>query len=230
MPNFKEYQASLIPAAPNDPLTDYQTVLGSKKDDVISADKTAIKDRFIQTATSDALPHLGINANTPKPELMTDDQYRNKLSKTWDRWISSGTPNRMILDIQELGFVNVGIVPVWTLVGPNTYINTLTIPEINPGFVNSWGAFWIVIGKPNGFTIINWGQFNWGEAAFGDVSGDRTLLARLVSIIKQMKPAWTSCRGIIFMQGAANVWDQINWGGGNFNFDYGLYRLKEDWE
>jgi len=228
--NFQEYQASLIPAPPNDPLTEYQSILGIKKDELALAAKIAIKDRFVQTATDDALPYLGINAATPKPESMTNDQYRSKLGKTWDRWISSGTPDRMVLDIKELGFLNVGITPVWTLVGPNQYVNTLGIPELNPGFVNSWGAFWVVIGQPNDYSIINWGQFNWGGSEWGGVVGDKVKLARLVSIIKQMKPAWTSCRGIVFIQGAAKLWDTINWGANLFNFDYGVYRLKEDWE
>jgi len=231
MPSFSEYQASLIPAPPNDPLTEYQGILGSKKDEFLAAGRTAIKDRFIQKATDDALPYLGVNANTPKPESMTNDQYRDKLAKTWDRWISSGTPNRLIADLKELGFTgNITIVPVWTLIGPNKYVNTLDVQEINPALENSWGTFWVVVDQPHGYQVVNWGAPQWGNFVWGEVVGDKVKLARMVSIIKQLKPAWTCCRGIVFMQGAAKLWDVINWGGANFNGNFGIYRIRENWE
>jgi len=231
MANFADYQRGLIPTyEPNDPLLDYEEILGTKKDELVIADKSAIKSRFVQTAPDDALPHLGVNANTPKPEILTNDQYRAKLAKNWDRWIASGTNARIINDIKELGFTNVSIIPVWTLVGPNQYVNTLGITELNAGMIPSWATFWVVIDQPHGYQVINWGVPNWGGFSWGEVTGDKVRLARMVSIIKQMKPAWTSCRGIVFLQGAAKLWDIINWGGANFGKNFGVYRIKESWE
>ena len=231
MPNLQQYQRDLIPTYEDkDPLKDFEEILGITKDIALDASKASVKSGFIQTAPVDALYHLGINANTPKPEIFTDDQYRDKLAKNWDRWTLSGTVNQLVSDIKELGFPRVAVVPVWTLVAPDKYINTLGIDEINPDMQNFWSSFWVVIDKPHGYQVVNWGVPKWGEFLWGEVTGDKVKLARAVAIIKQLKPAWTSCRGIVFVQGTEKLWDTFNWGTNLFGASLGVFRIKENWE
>lgn len=228
---FQDYQKGLIPVTnPDDPLATFEEVLGIKKDEAASGARAAVKSAFIQTAPVDALQDLGINFDTPKPEILTDEQYRAKLAKSWDRWTASGTVNNLIAELKELGFVNIGIVPVWTLIGPNQYVNTLGIDEINPDMQNFWSSFWVVIDKPHGYQVVNWGVPNWGQFLWGEVTGDKVKLARAVAIIKQLKPAWTSCRGIVFVQGTEKLWDTFNWGTNLFGASLGVFRIKENWE
>ena len=117
-----------------------------------------------------------------------------------------------------------------------------------------WSNFWLVIGQPNSFQQILWGQqvggipLQWGALntngrayLWGDIVGDPNLIGDLVTIIRQFKPAWTSCRGIIFLgnqTGFSLQWNQFNYGTAGDKYGLGeptgtgfaLFRIYETWE
>lgn len=227
--SFKEYQKNQIPSEVNNDLGLFLSCLGEKKDEIIQLNKDIIKNRFTRLASTDALNLIGENFNISKPEILTEEQYRTKLLNGWNIKKASGTVNGLIAEIKELGFTNVAIVPVWTIIAPNKYQNTLNIPDHNPLFNNSWATFWILIGKPHNYQVIAWGDKNYKEFEWGGILGDLVRLKRLVTIVKENKPAWTSCRGVIFAN-EAKLWDTINWGAENFGMTFGVYRVFENWE
>lgn len=254
--NYEIYTQNLLPTwmLTKDKLP-YFDVSGDLKDEAASAAVDAVQDSFIQTAPVDALSHIGVNDYIERPENFSDAQYRAKLQRSWDIWNRSGTPNLLISEIKELGLTNVGILPEFTEVAPFTFIET--IPGLNEIGITSgrtyqsapiteeqtnfWSNFWLILGQPHPFKPLLWGNFTWGgikngiPILWGDIDGDPTLVARMIRIIKQYKPAWTCCRGIVFILEDGKVWDSFNWGAmgaeyGIFPSKWGVQRIFEDWE
>ena len=227
----------------DDPIFDFIKIYGREKDFVVEGSKQGVVLGLKDYADSQSLPLIGQNFATERPETLTELQYREKLKRSWNRWITSGTPARLIAEIKELNFQNVYIVPQYVESPPGTFT-----PYI-PGLVdhnaqmaalgNFWSNFWIIIDQPHPFTRFLWGSpppiGNWGSGyLWGAVNGDITILRRLVLIVKQMKPAWTSCRGILFIQPGVNLWGTFNWADGTLYGlspqDYAILRISEDWE
>lgn len=233
--SFKDYELSLVPTflLENDK-DKYFEQSGEMKDLVVDATVDALQARFIESAPNDALLHIGVNDNIERPEIFTDNQYREKLKGVWDRWQKSGTSAQLIKEIRELGFSGlVSIVPQYVEVSPGNFIQYTPIAESNPLMVNFWSNFYVVVGLPHPFTQLLWGDWVWGDGTYwGDVKGDVTLLKRIVQLIKQLKPAHTSCRGVIFLLAPSNQWDNFDWGDGTlFGISkYAILRLREDWE
>lgn len=255
--NYKFYTQDLLPTWMLTPdKLPYFNVSGDMKDENASAAVDAVQDSFIQTAPDDALVHLGVNDFIEKPEIFTNAQYRAKLQRVWEIWNRSGTPNLLIDEVKELGLPNVGILPEYTEIAPFKFIETL--PGLNENgitssrlfngnpitesMINFWSNFWLVIGQPHPFRQLLWGDFIWGSnhpngfpILWGDITGDATLIARIIRIIRQYKPAWTSCRGIVFVLGDGKVWDSFDWAAVGANYGMlpggiGLQRIFEDWE
>lgn len=235
--SYKQYETSLLP---NWLLVDEKDKFfeqsGEMKDDVISNAQDAIEERFVDISSNQSLIHLSSTFNIEKNAYLTDDQYRDKLREAWDRWIKSGTENQLLKEINQLGFVNAAVVPKYVETSPGVFINYLDIPESNPSMENFWSSFYIVISKPHSYTQVAWGSFEWGDGTlWGSVAGDMVKIASLLNLIKQMKPAHTSCRGIIFlMDSAVGAWDLFNWTDGTTKYGltggYGFIRVLEDWE
>lgn len=257
--NYNIYTQDLLPTWMLTPdKLPYFVVSGDMKDENASAAVDAVQDSFIQTAPDDALAHIGVNDFIEKPEIFTNAQYRAKLQRTWEIWNRSGTPSLLIDEIKELGLPNVGILPEYTEIAPFKFIETLPgfneigitsnrlfdNGPITESMIDFWSNFWLVIGQPHPFRQLLWGSFVWGTnhpngfpILWGDIDGDATLVARIIRLIRQYKPAWTSCRGIIFVLGDdAKVWDSFNWGAMGIEYGiippkaFGIQRIFEDWE
>lgn len=256
--NFKEYQPYLSPTFIQE---DYykrsqQEIFGQVKDDIVGSAKNGIKQGLIQYADNDALVSLGHNFNIDKSPASSFEFFRQKLGKAWEFWQTSGTPARLIAEIKELGFPNVYILPQYIENPPGTFIKTLpnVIDTNNSGTQwapnsmeeqgNFWSNFWIIIDQPHDYTARKWGNLttsgkwklgpNGIGYLWGSVFGDPQLLAYIKYIIKKLKPAWTSCRGIVFLLGNAKVWSEPNWGDGTLwglnPSDYAIERMIENWE
>lgn len=243
--SFNDYNKDLLPpwCLTSDKLP-YFTTMAAQEDAIASAAVDALQDSFIQTAPVDALSHIGSTDNIERPENFTDAQYRAKLQSVWTRWNKSGTPDLLIQEIKDLGFMGqVGIVPVFVETAPGVWINYLGIPDTvgtaDPGGMpDFWSSFWIVINGTGIYSKVLWGKFTWGDGtAWGDVTGtpaDLDKLSRMIQIIRQLKPAWTSCRGIIIIFDPGKIWDGFNWGAPGAKYglsgNYGVIRLIEPWE
>lgn len=247
--SFKEYQSSLAPTYIK---VDYfknaqEEIFGIAKDDVSDSARNAVLSGFIQTAPNDSLDLIGSNFNLDRCMSMSDDEWRIKLSQAWDIWQTSGTPARLIQEIKDLGFPNVHILPEWIEVSPGVFVKSLPIMDQNPAMDDPangfWSNFWVIIDQPHGFTGRLWGSPPagiWGTGVsgvpykWGDVYGDQDTLACLVALIKKFKPAWTSCRGIIFLLPGAKVWGMPHWGDGSvWGLDptkYIIQYIVENWE
>lgn len=247
--NFVEYQLSLSPTTVlvDDFKRKQEEVFGKVKDLVVEGANEAVLAGFVSTAPVDALNTLGHNFNLDRCNGLTDEEWRIKLSQAWTVWQTSGTPARLIQEIKDLGFPNVYIIPEWLEVTPGVFIKTLPIMDQNPAMDDPangfWSNFWVVIDQPHGFTGHIWGTPSagiWGTGVagvpykWGAVDGDQDMLACIVNLIKKFKPAWTSCRGIIFLLPGAKVWGVPHWGDGTlWGLDatkYLVYRIIEDWE
>lgn len=247
--SFKTYQVGLSPTyiLEDEYKRKQEEVFGEVKDLVADATNEAILAGFIDTAPDDALDAIGHNFDLDnKCANLTYDQFRVKLSQAWKFWQSSGTPARLIKEIQDLGFPNVAIVPQWIEVTPGVFKKSFpTLLDSNPYMETHpfWSNFWVVINQPHSFTGHIWGTPGagiWGIGTtgtpykWGSVSGDQDLLACLVSLIKKLKPAWTSCRGIVFLLPGAVTWASFNWADGTL---WGLdpskvvvHSIIEQWE
>lgn len=257
MAYYKQYTKELLPAYFLEPdSVGYFDVSGSMKDDVNSAAQDAVQDSFIQSAPNDALNNIGSNFNIQRPGVFSDDQYRTKLEGNWDYWATSGTPNRLITEVESYGFQNVSILPEWVESPPGTWTKSLPIrdplPEMDLPNDNSfgggmgigwWSNFWVVIPLPHSFSSILWGtpeSGNWGTGGtygpylWGGVSGDQALLKDLVALIKKLKPAWSCCRGIIFGLTGFTTWGSFLWADGTVwgtpMGSYVVHYIREDWE
>lgn len=249
---YQQYSEILLPPwclTPNKlPLFDTAGIL---TDNLNSASIDSVQDSFIQDAPSDVLPHLGNNFNIPRPPGMSDATYRNKLEHQWDYWLTSGTPARLITEIQSYGYPNVSIIPEWIESPPGTWTKSLPITDPNrfmdvpldPGGVGWWSNFWIIINQPHPFTQRLWGtpaSGTWGTGGpdgsylWGGVAGDQNALKALVDIIQKLKPAWTSCRGIVFGLTGFITWGSFNWNDGTHwgvpMGTYAVYYIRENWE
>lgn len=255
--SFKEYQVQLAPTYIK---VDYyknaqEEVFGTVKDLVTDGTSDAVLAGFIQTAPDDALDSLGHNFNLDRCKMMSDDAWRAKLETAWTIWQTSGTPARMIQEVKDLGFPNVYILPQYLETSPGVFVKTLpTVIDTNnsgtqwaPNSMeqqgNFWSNFWIVINQPHGYTGRLWGTPPagiWGTGylgqpyKWGSVFGDQDMLACLVDVIKKFKPAWTSCRGIVFLLPGAKLWAMPNWGDGTlWGLDptkFVIHRMIENWE
>ena len=210
---------------------------GIMKDRVVDATKDSLYSDSPYTCTDDALDLIGSDYNLERPEIFTNTQWRNKLKTAWTIWQTSGTTARLTSEIVDLGFPNVSIVPQYIEISPGNFVNTLGIPEYNPLMDKFWSNFWIVIDQQHPFTLGLWGSFTWGDGTlWGAISpSDQTRLTRIAQLAKLLKPAWTSCRGIVFLLGAPNSF----WSGFNYNdgtvyglpaTSYFVVRLFEEWE
>jgi len=253
---FKEYQSQLAPTYIK---LDYyknaqEEIFGTVKDEVSDAARDAVLAGFVDTAPNDALDILGQNFNIDRCQMMSDDDFRMKLSKAWDYWQTSGTPARLIKEIKDLGLPNVYILPQYVEFPSGVFTKTLPVVDTNNSTTiwapnsmeeqgNFWSNFWVIIDQPHGFNGRLWGSTEagiWGVGyagihyKWGSVTGDQDLLACIVETIKKLKPAWTSCRGIVFLKTGAKVWGEPHWGDGTlWGLDpskYVIYRLQEDWE
>ncbi|RTK98708.1 MAG: hypothetical protein EKK57_11060 [Proteobacteria bacterium] len=252
---YKIYTEQLLPPWCLDPSKlPYFDISGSMKDSIISASADAIQDSFIETAPVDALSHIGNNDYIEKPETFNDEQYRAKLKRVWSIWEASGTPALMISEVKELGFQNVAIIPQYLEVSPGVFEPSIPgLFDVKPYFQppdKPWSNWYLIIGQPHPFKRILWGGevegrlLMWGMShlngrpvLWGDIDGDATVLARIIRIIRQYKPAWTSCRGILFLLGDSLVWDGFNWGAmgakyglNNITGGMALFNIQEDWE
>ena len=243
--SFETWESEALAPAffQDDPILDFIKIYGREKDFVIDGAKQGVVLGLKDYADSQSLPLIGQNFATEKPFPFTELQYREKLKQSWNRWITSGTPNRLITEIKELGFTKVYIVPQYVESPPGKF--KLYIPGLDDhnsqiaALGNFWSNFWVVIDQPHNFTRFLWGSppplGEWGSGyLWGAVNGDINILRQLVRIIKQMKPAWTSCRGIIFIQPGVKIWGVPNWNDGTLwglnPQDYAVLRISEDWE
>lgn len=248
--SFKEYQVSLAPTYIQE---DYykrsqEEVFGIIKDAVADAANEAVLAGFAETAPDDALDSIGHNFNLDnKCDALPYSQYRLKLLEAWEVWKSSGTPARLIKEIQDLGFPNVSIIPQWIETAPGIFVKSLpSVIDTNP-FMEAnpfWSNFWVVINQPHSFTGHIWGTPPagiWGTGTggfpykWGSVEGDQDLLSCIVNLIKKFKPAWTSCRGIVFLLPGAVTWDDghlwdplVLWGLDPSKIV--IHRIIENWE
>ena len=257
MAYYQQYTRELLPAYFLEPDSfGYFEVSGSMKDDVNSAAQDAVQDSFIQSAPSDALSYLGSNFNIDRGPILTDAQFQTKLEGHWDYWSTSGTPDRLISEIKSYGFINASILPEWVESPPGTWSKSLPIrdplAEMDLPNDNSygggmgvgwWSNFWVVIPLPHSFTPILWGtpeSGNWGTGGpfgpylWGGIAGDQSLLRALVALIRKLKPAWSSCRGIIFGLTGFTTWGSFAWADGTVcgvpMGSYAVYYIREDWE
>lgn len=248
--NFVEYQKFLSPTTfQEDPIDKFEEILGLEKDDVDKGANNAILAGFTNTAPLDALNSLGNNFNIDRPPPLTDLQWRMKLAKQWEFWQTSGTPARLISEIKDYGFPNVSIIPEYVETSPGNFMKSLPINDQNPAMDIAsggwWSNFWVIIDQPHPFVARKWGSPQagkwglgdtvYGQYKWGSVYGDPSILANLKKLIKKLKPAWTSCRGIIFLFAGAHLWgDGHSWGDGTlWGFPPGTYlveRIVEEWE
>lgn len=235
----------------------YFQVSGQMKDDVLNGAKYSIKDTVVSIAPVDALDEIGSDFNIDRSPIFTDAEYRAKLQTNWDYWRSSGTPARLITEVESYGYTGVSIIPQWTEISPGNWVKT--IPNIidplpamefpndrsytNTTGVGWWSNFWLVIPQPHPFTPILWGTPDaglWGTGGpfgpykWGGIAGDQNAIRMLVALIKKLKPAWTSCRGIIFGYDDFKTWGSFNWDDGTLwgipTGSYSVYFIREDWE
>lgn len=248
--NFVQLEAYKSPTFFLDPPVDkFFAILGKEKDAVIDGVTDAIQAGFVQTAPIDALDELGGNFNIDKPAPFTDGQYRDKLGHAWDFWRTSGTPARLIKEVNDYGYPNVTIVPQWVEAPPGTFTKTFPgITDPNPDMNIASGAWWsnfyLVIDFPHpSFVKRKWGTpesgkwltgDSFGTYKWGTPYGDLNIIGSLKKLIRKLKPAWTSCRGIIFVLAGGTFWGNFNWGdgttyGGGIS-EYAHYPLVEEWE
>ena len=257
MPTFKEFQPGRCPTyfKVDYYKNSYEEILGALKDNITDAANNAVMAGFLGTAPNDALNSLGHNFNLDRCNMMSDTDWREKLKRAWNIWMSSGTPALLIQEIKDLGFPNVYILPQYIETSPGVFIKTLpgVIDTNNSGTIwapnsmeeqgNFWSNFWLVIDQPHGYTGHIWGTPSsgiWGNGVanipykWGSVAGDQEMLACIVNLIRKFKPAWTSCRGIVFLLPDAKVWGEPDWGDGTLwgldPSDYIIHRIIENWE
>lgn len=259
--NFVEYQKYRSPTTfQEDPIDKFEKILGQEKDDVDLGANNAVSTGFVSTAPDDALNSLGHNFNIDRPPPISNVAWRLKLSKAWDFWKTAGTPARMITEIKDYGYPNVTILPCWLEISPGNWVKTLPIRDPQPDMdlptddpirpyrgqafgVGWWSSFWIIIRQPHPFTPIFWGtpeSGKWGVGGtfgpykWGGIAGPQEDLNALVKLIKKLKPAWTSCRGIVFGYAGFDTWGSPDWGDGTLwgvtSSDYSVYYIRENWE
>lgn len=247
---YKVYQVEQSPTYMQDsPYGEYEAVMGEKKDELRNATVDAILSGLVYESTDDALVDIGKNFNIERPEIFTDDQYRIKLEKAWEIWKKSGTPAGLITAINDLGYPNVTILPEYLQTGNDIngepiYQKSLPIVDLNPAIEaagNYWSNFWVIINQPHSFTPHLWGASGkWGSGdafgpyLWGSVSGSPTVLKRLEQTIKQLKPAWTMCRGIVFLLPGAPSWGNFNYNDGTLfglsPSQFAVHYIQEEWE
>lgn len=258
---YKVYTEQLLPPYFLGAATSgYFTTSGYMKDQVNSAAQDAVQDSFIQSAPDDALLNIGDNFNIDKATPLSDVVYKAKLEEHWTYWQTSGTPARLITEIKTYGFTNVSILPEWIESPPGTWTKSLPITDPQPEMdlpndnsfggtppavtgIGWWSNFWVIINQPHSYTPILWGSVNagnWGTGGpfgpynWGGVGGDQDTLIALKALIRKLKPAWTSCRGIIFALAGWAAWGLFNWNDGTLwgapTGSYMVYYIREDWE
>jgi len=253
MQYYKQYTEQLLPPWALTPdKVPYFAVSGSMKDDVNTATQDAIQDSFIQSAPDDALLNLGSNFNIDKAPPFTNAQYKAKLEEHWQYWKTSGTKSRLLTEIKSYGYPNAYIIPEYIEFPSGTFTKTIPVKDPNPAMDNGkdttgvgwWSNFWVIIDQPHPFTLRKWGTPPagiWGVGAppngiykWGSLDGDPQQLAALVALIRKLKPAWTSCRGLVFLLIPGGYWGSFNWGDGTlWGLDpssYSVYPVLEDWE
>lgn len=225
---------------------------GQMKDDINSAAQDAIQNSFVKYAPVDALDKIGNTFNITKPQPMNYEAYRAKLDKHWDYWRTSGTPNRLLTEIHDYGFPNVAIIPEWIEVTPGNWVKSLPITDPKPQMdlpidpesgTGWWSNFWVVIRLPHSFTARLWGSAEagkWGIGGtdgtylWGSIAGNQAVLASLKALIRKLKPAWSSCRGIVFGLAGFPAWGDFEWGDGTvwglLPNTYGVEFVREPWE
>lgn len=248
---FKQYQPTLCPTyVREDEFKNKQEeAFGEMKDQVNESTLNAMYNGFVDTAFDDfALNSLGRNFNIDRSPLFNTEQWRQKLGKVWDFWNTSATPLRLITEIKEAsGFTKVYILPQYLETLPGVFSKTIPVSDLNPvieSMGNFWSNFWVVVDLPHGYLPIKWGTPSagkWGVGPsgiplkWGGLSGNQDLLVYLTKVIKKLKPAWSMCRGIVFIFDAGAPL----WGGPKYNDgtlwgwipgSYGIYRILENWE
>jgi len=240
---FTEYQLQLSPTFFQEPYPQaLEIIFGKEKDDLWLGASNAVSSGFVQTAPLDALDSLGYGFNLDRYKNYTDDRWRQKLANVWPFWQTSGTPSRLISEVKDLGFTNVGILPEFIEITSGLFKKTLPIVDPNPcveDCFNYWSNFWIIIAPPHSYGPVLWGTPEaglWGGGLiWGDLTGDFQTLRDIENLTKKLKPAWTSCRGVVFITDDGKVWSGFNWADGT---KYGVfssgsflfYRFQEQWE
>ena len=166
----------------------------------------------------------------------------------WDFWNTSATPLRLITEIKEVsGFTKVYIIPQYLETLPGVFSKVIPVNDLNPAIEsmgNFWSNFWVVVDLPHGYLPIKWGTpvaGKWGVGSsgipykWGALSGDQNLLIYLAKLIKKLKPAWSMCRGIVFIfNTGATLWGVPDYNDGTLwgwlPGSYGIYRIFENWE
>lgn len=241
---FKQYQPTLCPTyVREDEFKNKQEeAFGEMKDQVNESALNAMYNGFVDTAFDDfALNSLGRNFNIDRSPLFNTEQWRQKLGKVWDFWNTSATPLRLITEIKEAsGFTKVYIIPQYIENPPGVFTKTIPTLDLNPvieSMGNFWSNFWVVVDLPHGYLPYLWDDSGVWDSGFvwDQLKGDQQLLVYLKALIKKLKPAWSMCRGIVFIFDTGAPL----WGGPKYNDGtlwgwklntYGIYRILENWE
>ncbi len=190
--------------------------LGSAYDSLVSAGKFAVRQRFPFFSLPDALPCIAQNQGLDYPARFVgtgkDQLY---LLDPWDKYANDATVNRMIVELQFLGYENVGVVTYRDLVDGMGQNPTTTFGGI--------ASFWYLhIDVPSWFQDANlWDDgHTWDDGSFWDLENPQLAmyLSEIWKVIDKWKPATTSCRYIEIVLPSGRVvtipkweWWEINY-------------------
>ena len=249
--NFKEYQPAICPTyVREDEFKNKQEIVfGDMKDQINISALNAMYNGFVSTSLDMySLDSLGDNFNMTRSPIFNELAWRTKLGKVWDFWNTSGTPSRLLTELKEAsGFPGIYLIPQYVEVAPGIFNKSIPVLDINSQIEtlgNFWSNFWIVIDQPHSYLPIKWGSAaagKWNIAGsgytmkWGGLDGDQGLLVYMEKLIKKLKPAWSMCRGIVFIfSGGAPLWGKPAYNDGTFwgwlPGSYGIYRIVENWE
>lgn len=175
-------------------------VMGTVKDGVLEGAKVAVKARFSQVCSPDALPYLLRDFALDPPYNEAIGKTRARLAAAWATWKYAGTPRGLIGILNVAGFGNVTIQENVTagrwwdfrvLLRPPFPWDSSLVPTAR------WGDGW------------RWGAgYRWRGAYPADVDK-----ARVLALIRKWKPTHANASGVV-AQLAGPYWGEFSWGDG----------------
>lgn len=171
--------------------------LGTALDEAVSWTLTGVLARFIQRAPEDALTLLGSERGLDRFPGEHLEAYRSRLLGAWEFWRWGGTLRGMQYWLNAAGY------------DAYVYEHFRDDPSI-------WAEFSVYLWpKIAEYTTDRWDEGGaWDDATTWDFTLAATELLRVPALLREVKPAHAKLRGVYYIPGPKDAWDDGAWDDG----------------
>lgn len=177
----------------------WQLAFGLAKDSIAEGARESVVQRFIRHSSADALAFHGRQVGIFRAPGESTEQYRTRLTQTWQAWSKAGTPAGILLQLEPAGITNAEI---------------FEGVSVDPSVPSSWATWYLRVHEPHPFTPpITYGSGGTygGGALYG--FGNATAIEYARAVIRKWQPAHALCTGIVveFSSPACEVRLPVPW-------------------